>query len=182
MENELDTALHIEEVNTLEQALQVDFEASVEMPTGKMQDLQSPPTAQEEMHRSPFRKMFQPSEKVELNGLLDVGCFQVVDEKDAPKGRKVVGSRWVRTYKGDGHGSCSKTKSRGVAKGFTQVQYVDYHETTSPPPAKTIASISNEKGLHVFTLTWLGRLCRRLLRKKVICACLPVAVNSLAKS
>ena len=133
MENELDTALHIEEVNTLEQALQVDFKASVEMPTGKMQDLQSPPTAQEEMHRSPFRKMFQPSEKVELNGLLDVGCFQVVDEKDAPKGRKVVGSRWVRTYKGDGYGSCSKTKSRGVAKGFTQVQYVDYYETTSPP-------------------------------------------------
>ena len=64
MENELDTALHIEEVNTLEQALQVDFEASVEMPTGKMQDLQSPPTAQEEVHRSPFRKMFQPSEKL----------------------------------------------------------------------------------------------------------------------
>ena len=182
MENELDTALHIEEVNTLEHAQQVDFEASVEMPTGKMQDLQSPPTAQEEMHRSPIRKMFRPSEKVELNGLLDVGCFQVVDEKDAPKGRKVVGSRWVRTYKGDGHGSCSKTKSRGVAKGFTQVQDVDYRETTSPPPAKMIASIANEKGLPVFTLTWLRRLCTRLLRKKVICACLPVAVNSLVKS
>ena len=91
MENELDTALHIEVVNTLGRALQVEFEASVEMPTGKMQDLQSPPTAQEEVHRSPFRKMFQPSEKVELNGLLGVGCFQGVDEKDAPKGRKVVG-------------------------------------------------------------------------------------------
>ena len=30
-------ALHVEEENTLEQALQVDIEASVEMPTGKMQ-------------------------------------------------------------------------------------------------------------------------------------------------
>ena len=98
MENELDTALHIEGENALEQALQVDFEASVEMPTGKMQDLQPPPTAQEEVHRSSFRKMFQHSEKVELNGLLDVGCFQAVDEKVAPKGRKVVGSRCVRTY------------------------------------------------------------------------------------
>ena len=152
------------------------------MPTGKMQDLQPPPTAQEEVHRSPFRKIFQHSEKVELNGLLDVGCFQVVDEKDAPKGRKVVGSRWVRTYKGDGHVSCSKTKSRGVAKGFTQVHYVDYRETTSPPPAKMIASIANEKGLPVFNLTWLRRLCRRPLRRKVICACTPVAVNSLVKS
>ena len=180
MENELDTALHIEEVNTLEQALQMDFEASVEMPPGKMQDLQSPPTAREEVHRSPFHKLFQPSEKVELNGLLDVGCFKVVDEKDVPKGRKVVGSRWVRTYKGDGHGNCLKIKFRGVPKGFTQVQDVDYHETTSP--AKMIASIANEKGLPVFTSTWLRRLCRCLLRKKVICACLPVAVNSLVKS
>ena len=101
------------------------------MPSGKMQDLQPPPTAQEEVNRSPFRKMFQHSKKVELNGLLDVGYFQVVDEKDVPKGRKVVVFRWVRTYKEDGHGSCSKTKARGVAKGFTQVQDVDYHETTS---------------------------------------------------
>ena len=70
VENELDTALHIEEVNTLEQALQVDFEASVEMPTGEMLDLQSPPTAQEEVHRSPFRKMFQP-----LRRLSSVDCL-----------------------------------------------------------------------------------------------------------
>ena len=91
MENELDTALHIEEVNTLEQALQVDFEASVEVPSGKMQDLHPPPTAQEEVNRSPFRKMFQHSKKVELNGMLDVGYFQVVDEKDAPKVGKFSG-------------------------------------------------------------------------------------------
>ena len=41
-----------------------------------------------------------------------------------------------------------------VAKGFTQVQDVDYHETTSPTPAsapvKMIAAIVNEKGLPVF--------------------------------
>ena len=52
--NELDIALHVEE-NTLEQSLQVDIEASVEMPTGKMQDLPPPPTTKEEVRRSPFR-------------------------------------------------------------------------------------------------------------------------------
>ena len=67
-----------------------------------------------------------------------------------PKGRKVVGSRWVHTYKGDGHGTCLKTKSKVVAKGFTQVQDVDYHETTSPTPIKMIAAIANEKSLPVF--------------------------------
>ena len=35
-EDELDIALHVEGENTLEQALQVDIEASIEMPTGKM--------------------------------------------------------------------------------------------------------------------------------------------------
>ena len=43
-----------------------------------------------------------------------------------------------------------------VAKGFTQVQDVDYHETTSPTPAsapvRMIAAITNEKGFPVFYL------------------------------
>ena len=58
------------------------------MPIGKMQDLPPPPTTQEEVRRSPFRKAFEHSQKVELNGLLAVGCFKVVDEKDVPKCRK----------------------------------------------------------------------------------------------
>ena len=91
-EDELDIALHVEEENTLEQALQLDIEASVEMPTWKMQDLPPPPATQEEVRRSPFRKAFEHSQKGDLNGLLAVGCFKVVDEKDIPKGRKVVGS------------------------------------------------------------------------------------------
>ena len=155
-EDELDIALHVEEENILEQARQVDIEASVEMPTGKMQDLPPPPMTREEVRRSPFRKVFEHYQKVELNGLLAVGCFKVVDEKDMPKGWNVVGSRWVHTYKGDGHGNCLKTKSRVVAKGFTQVQEVDYHERTSPTPAsapvKMIAAIANKKGLPVFHL------------------------------
>ena len=71
--DELDIALHVEVENTLEQALQVDIEASVEMPTGKMEDLPPPPTTQEKVRRSPFRKVFDYSQNVELNGLLAVG-------------------------------------------------------------------------------------------------------------
>ena len=95
----------------------MDIDASVEMPTGKIQDLPPPPTTQEEVRRSPFRKAFEHSQKVELNGLLAVGCFKVVDEKDMPKGRKVVGSRWVHTYKGDGHGNCLKQNPEWLRKG-----------------------------------------------------------------
>ena len=140
----------------MEQSLQVDIEASVEMLTGKMQDLPPPLTTQKEVRRLPFCKAFEHSQTVEFNGLLAVGCFKVVDEEDMPKGRKVVGSRWVHTYKGDRQGICLKAKFRVVAKGFTQVQDVDYHETTSPTPAsapvRMIAAITNEKGFPVFYL------------------------------
>ena len=73
-----------------------------------------------------------------------------------PKGRKIVGSKWVHTYKGDELRFCVRTKSRLVAKGFTQVQDVDYTETTSPTsassPVKMLAVIANELGLPVFHL------------------------------
>ena len=49
-----------------------------------------------------------------------------------------------------------KTKSRLVAKGFSQVAVVDYNETTSPTPAaapvKMIGGVANEKGLSVYHL------------------------------
>ena len=53
-------------------------------------------------------------------------------------------------------GNYVKTKSRMVAKGFTQMSNVDYHETTSPTPAsapvKNIAVDANELDLPVFHL------------------------------
>ena len=88
-EDELGIALHVEDENTLEQALQMDIETSVEMPTRKMQDLPLPPKTQEEVLRSPFRKAFEHSQKVEPNRLLGVvGCFEVVDEKDAKRSER----------------------------------------------------------------------------------------------
>ena len=114
--DELDIALHVEKENVMGQALQVDIEASAEMPTGKMQGLPPPPTTQEETRQSPFCKAFEHSPKVELNGLLAVGWFKVVDEKDVPKRRKLVGSRWVQAYKDDGHGSCLKTNPEWLRK------------------------------------------------------------------
>ena len=81
--------MHVEEEITSKQALQMDIEASVEMPTGKIQDLPPPPppppTTQEEVRWSPFPKALEHSQKVELNRLLDVGCFKVVDDKYVPK-------------------------------------------------------------------------------------------------
>ena len=63
----------------------------------------------------------------------------------------------MHTYKGNEKGYCAKTKSRLVAKGFSQVASVDYNETASPTsataPVKMIAAVANnEKGLPVYHL------------------------------
>ena len=156
VEDELEIALCVEEEAILEDACMVDREASVEMPSGKVKDLPPPPTTQAEVERSPFRKAFEYSQKVELNGLLGVGCFKVIDMKAVPHGRKIVGSRWVHSYKSDELGNFVKTKSRLVAKGFTQMPNINYYETTSPTPAsapvKITAVAANELGLPVFHL------------------------------
>jgi hypothetical protein len=46
-----------------------------------------------------------------------------------PKGKSVVGSRWVYKIKQGVDGSVEKCKVRFVAKGFSQVEGIDYDET-----------------------------------------------------
>ena len=83
----------------------------------------------------------------------------------------------MQTYKGDGHGNCLKPKSIGVVKGFTQVQYLDYHETTPPTPASTpvkmIAAIANEKGLPVFHLDVSQAFVQAPLEEEIYTRLLP---------
>lgn len=51
---------------------------------------------------------------------------------DLPKGKKVVGCRWVFTTKYKSDGSLERYKARLVAKGFTQTYGIDYQETFAP--------------------------------------------------
>jgi len=62
----------------------------------------------------------------EMNSLKENNTFTLTT---LPKGRKLVGSRWVYTVKENDE----KTyKARYVAKGYSQVKGVDYHETFAP--------------------------------------------------
>ena len=155
----------------LEEAYVADAGVSIDMPTGKNQDLPPPPTTQAELLRSPFRKPFELSQRVEIESLLDVGCFASVDGEKIPKGRKIVASKWVHTYKGDEKEHCVKTKSRLVAKGFSQVADVDINKATSPMPAaapvKRIAAVANEKGLPVYHLDTSQASVQALLKEKI---------------
>ena len=89
MEDKLNIEMLVEEENTLEQVLQGVFEVSNEIPPVKIQGLLPPPTTREEMHPSPFRKTFKHFQRVELDGLLNIECSKVADEKKLQKGREV---------------------------------------------------------------------------------------------
>ena len=66
---------------------------------------------------------------VELQNLESAGTWQVVER---PEGVNVVDSKWVFQLKKDAKGNIVKWKARLVARGFTQVQGVDYFETFAP--------------------------------------------------
>lgn len=64
----------------------------------------------------------------EFDSLIKNKTWDVVDYN----GQKLVDNRWVFKRKLDGDGQVSRYKARLVARGFSQIQGVDYNETFSP--------------------------------------------------
>ena len=73
-----------------------------------------------------------------------------------PEGEKVIGSRWVLSYKSNKDGNITKTEARLVAKGFMQREGVNYLQTSALTPAgasvKTMLVVANEMGSKTYHL------------------------------
>ena len=65
----------------------------------------------------------------EMNALKKNDTWEMVE---LPKGKKVVGCKWVFSIKSKADGSVERYKARLVAKGFTQTYGIDYQETFAP--------------------------------------------------
>ena len=72
---------------------------------------------------------WQAAEKLELDTLTKMGCWEVVD---TPKNTNIVGCRWVYAQKLNELGELVRLKARLVAKGYSQRENEDYFKTHSP--------------------------------------------------
>ena len=89
----------------LEEAYLANAGVSIEMLTGKIQNLPPPPTAQAELLWSRLQKASELSQPVEVKVLLDVGCLAPVDGEKVLKGRNIVASNGYTRTKGTSKGT-----------------------------------------------------------------------------
>ena len=82
------------------------------------------PLTLEQAMRSPNADKWKEACEYELDAMRKNKTWELVDR---PADRKVVKCKWVFKHKADG-----RYRARLVAKGFTQVEGVDYQETFSP--------------------------------------------------
>lgn len=67
--------------------------------------------------------------KEEMKSMADNNVWDLIK---LPKGKKLIGCKWIFKTKKDSEGNIESYKARIVAKDFTQTESIDYKETFSP--------------------------------------------------
>lgn len=67
----------------------------------------------------------------EISQLVELGTFTFIDSRDAIPGITLLTATWAFKYKRDEHGDVKRYKARICARGFQQVEGVDFFETSA---------------------------------------------------
>jgi hypothetical protein len=96
----------------------------------------------EEEINGPDGENWKEAMQLEINALLKNGTWDLITP---PSDRNIITNKWVLTKKFDAHGVL-RLKARLVARGFSQVQGIDFNDTFAPTlkivPLRLIFAIS----------------------------------------
>jgi hypothetical protein len=96
------------------------------------------------------RQVWQDAMVEEYSSIMKNDVWDIVSR---PEGKSVVSSKWIYKIKHAADGSVEKYKARFVARGFSQIEGVDYEETFAPVARYTsiraVISIAAEMGWRI---------------------------------
>ena len=87
------------------------------------------PKSYDEAMTSPEANNWQEAMQSEYDSLSENNTWDITD---LPEGKRIIGGKWVFNKKFDKDNDLTKYKARYVARGFSQIEGVDYTETFSP--------------------------------------------------
>ena len=119
--------------NTVIRFADQHFSYSAKATEDELPVLLDPPTYESAMNSSQCEKWQQAMES-EYSSLIENQTWEL---RPLPRGRKSIGAKWVFKTKVDKNGELARHKARYVAKGFRQMQGIDYDETFAPTVNKT---------------------------------------------
>jgi hypothetical protein len=108
------------------------------------------PTTYDEAMRSDERANWKEAMDSEMNAMHENKSWSLVERQPD---MNVIGSKWVYKIKRKGDGTVERFKARLVARGFSQIEGVDYDETFAPvmryKTLRIILAIANELNYEV---------------------------------
>ncbi|CAH2100381.1 unnamed protein product [Euphydryas editha] len=108
------------------------------------------PISYKEAMSSPEAEDWRKAMKDEFDSLISNKVWKLVDR---PKQTNIVKCKWVYKLKSDASGNFLRHKARLVARGFTQREGIDFHDTFSPvvrhSTMRTLFSLANELDLNI---------------------------------
>ena len=111
------------------QALHVAFIAAAELSPANNDNA---PNSYKEARAHPHAAGWMQACDEEMTNLRKLGCWTVIPRSTLPPHTLVMGTRWTFRYKLDSHGNLTRYRSRLVAKGYSQIQGVNYFESFAP--------------------------------------------------